>query len=98
MALDITSYVIGKKAGGGGGSNYQSKSIEITENGTTNVTADSGYDALKNVNVTVSGILDTSDADAVASDMATGKTAYVDGTKITGNVPVGSSSVATTII
>lgn len=93
--MDIPSYVLGKKAGGGGGSNYQSKSVEITENGTTNITADTGYDALSEVDVTVSGILDTSDADAVASDMATGKTAYVNGTKITGNVPVGSSSVAT---
>lgn len=95
MALDTTSYLLGKKSGGGGGSNYQSKSVEITENGTTNIRPDTGYDALSNVNVSVSGILDTSDADAIASDMAIGKTAYVDGNKITGNVPVGSSSVAT---
>ena len=37
---------------GGGGSNFQSKSVEITENGTQNVRADSGYDALDEVNIT----------------------------------------------
>ena len=50
--MDIPSYVLGKKAGGGGGSNYQSKSVEITENGTTSITADTGYDALSEVDVT----------------------------------------------
>lgn len=96
MALDTTSYLLGKKKGGSGPTpTYQSKDVSITENGTTTITPDTGYDALSDVDVTVSGILDTSDADAVASDMATGKTAYVNGIKITGNVPVGSSSVAT---
>jgi len=96
MALDITSYLLGKESGGSGPTpTYQSKDVSITENGTTTITPDTGYDALSEVDVTVSGILDTSDADAVASDMATGKTAYVNGTKITGNVPVGSSSVPT---
>ncbi len=34
--------------------NLQNKSIEITENGTTNVTADEGYDGLNSVEVTTS--------------------------------------------
>jgi len=93
--MDVTSYLLGKKSGGGPTPTYQSKEVDITENGTTNITPDTGYDALSRVDVTVSGILDTSDADAVASDMAMDKTAYVNGNKITGNVPVGSSSVAT---
>lgn len=65
----------------------QSKEVTITENGTTTVRPDSGYDGLSNVGVTVatSGI-DTSDATATASDMASGVTAYVNGEKITGNV------------
>ena len=51
--MDVTSYLLGKKAGGGGGQpSLQSKSITITENGTQNVTADSGYDGLSNVSVT----------------------------------------------
>lgn len=36
---------------GSGEPNLQDKSIEITENGTTNVTADEGYDGLNNVEV-----------------------------------------------
>ena len=51
--MDITSYLLGKQAGGGGGQpSLQSKSVTITENGTQNVTADSGYDGLRNVSVT----------------------------------------------
>lgn len=65
----------------------QSKDVTITENGTTTVTPDTGYDGLSDIDVTVEGILDTSDATAVAGDMASEKTAYVNGVKITGNLP-----------
>lgn len=51
--MDITSYLLGKKAGGGGGQpSLQNKSITITENGTETVTYDSGYDGLRNVSIT----------------------------------------------
>ena len=51
--MDITSYLLGKQAGGGGGTpNLQGKSITITENGTQNISADAGYDGLSNVGIT----------------------------------------------
>lgn len=86
--LDVNDYGLqSMKASGGGEINLQSKEVTITENGTTTVRPDSGYDGLSNVGVTVatSGI-DTSDATATASDMASGKTAYVKGQKLTGNI------------
>lgn len=61
--MDVTSYLLGKQAGGGGTPTLQDKSVTITENGTTNVTADTGYDGLSEVEVTtnVSGGADLSD-------------------------------------
>jgi len=50
--MDVTSYLLGKQAGGGSTPTLQSKSVTITENGTTNVTADEGYDGLSNVGIT----------------------------------------------
>jgi hypothetical protein len=50
--MDITSYLLGKNSSGGTTPTYQEKSVTITENGTTSVTADSGYDALNKVNIT----------------------------------------------
>ena len=86
--LDVNNYGLQsmKASGGGGEVNLQSKDITINQNGTTTVTPDTGYDGLSDVDVTVSGILDTSDATATASDMAEGKTAYVNGVKLTGTM------------
>lgn len=51
--MDITSYVLGKKAGGGSSpAQLQSKEITITENGEQTITPDSGYDGLRRVDIT----------------------------------------------
>lgn len=68
----------------------QTQTKTATANGT--VTPDSGkYLSSVTVNVPSSGI-DTSDANAAASDIASGKTAYVKGTKVTGNVREAGSN------
>lgn len=51
--MDITSYILGKKAGGGSPAPVlQDKEVEITQNGETTITADSGYDGLSSVDIT----------------------------------------------
>lgn len=49
--MDITSYLLGKGAASGG-AKLQNKSVTITENTTTTINPDSGYDGLKKVDVT----------------------------------------------
>ena len=50
--MDVTSYLLGKKAGGGSTPVLQDKEVEITQNGETTITADSGYDGLSSVDIT----------------------------------------------
>ncbi len=50
--MDVTSYLLGKKSGGGGSSNLQTKSVSVTSNGTSTINPDEGYDGLTKVNLT----------------------------------------------
>ena len=51
--MDLESYMFGKKSGGGSKPPVlQDKEVTINENGTTNITADEGYDGLSEVEVT----------------------------------------------
>lgn len=52
--IDITAYLLGKKAGGGGEPPvYEEKNVSITQNGDSIITAESGYDAISKVNLSV---------------------------------------------
>lgn len=52
--INLTSYLLGKKAGGGGEPPvYEEKNVSITQNGDSTITADSGYDAISKVNLSV---------------------------------------------
>ena len=71
--MDITSYLLGKQAGGGSTPTLQTKSVTITENTTTEVTPDSGYDGLEKVNVTTNvpsggGSVEEKDVDFIDYD------------------------------
>lgn len=67
----------------------QSKSVTPTKQSQT-ITADQNYDGISQVNVEPipNNYIDTTDADATAINIRNSKTAYVNGTKITGTLPV----------
>lgn len=50
--MDVFSYLLGKKSGGGTEPNLQSKSVLISENGSSTVEPDEGYDGLSSVSIT----------------------------------------------
>lgn len=49
--MDLFSYLLGKQSGGGGGGNLQEKTVTITEDGTTVLTPDAGYDGFSKVTI-----------------------------------------------
>ena len=67
----------------------QPKSVTPTKQSQT-ITADQNYDGLSQVNVEPipNNYIDTTDANATAINIRNSKTAYVNGTKITGTLPV----------
>lgn len=67
----------------------QEKSVTPTKQNQT-ITADQNYDGLSQVNVGAipNNYIDTTDADATSINIRDSKTAYVNGTKITGTLPV----------
>ena len=74
--IDVNDYSIQKiKSQGGGQVNLQSKEVTITENGTTTVTADAGYDGLSDVDVTVN-VSSQSDYNAKVSETIYVKNSY----------------------
>lgn len=84
-------------ASGGGGSTVtailQIKTVTPTKSLQT-VTADSGYDGLKKVTVNAipNEYITTTDATATSNDILASKTAYVNGTKVTGAISTKTAS------
>lgn len=78
---------------GSGEPTLQDKTVTPTTSQQT-VIADEGYDGLDTVTVNAipSNYITTDDATASAGDILNGKTAYVDGKKITGNIATKTSS------
>ena len=52
--MDLTSYLLGKKAGGGTPPVLENKEVTITSNGETKITPSTGYDGINSVEVTTS--------------------------------------------
>lgn len=69
--------------------NLQEKTVTPTKS-SQSISPDSNYDGLSSVTVNPipDNYIDTSDTDATSSDIASGKTAYVNGQKITGSISV----------
>ena len=86
--MDIFSYLLGKKAGGGGTANLQSKEVTITQNGETTIQADEGYDGLSSVSITTNvprGIPEYQELQYITSS----KQQYIDtGVKAANNIKI----------
>jgi len=52
--MDLTSYVIGKKAGGGTPTILEEKDVTVTTNGESEITPSTGYNGIRKVNLTTS--------------------------------------------
>lgn len=51
--MDVTSYLLGKKAGGGTPAVLEDKEVTITQNGETTITPSTGYTGMSSVDLTV---------------------------------------------
>ena len=93
---DVTSYA-SVEVSIPSGVNNQSKTVTPTKSAQT-VTPDSGYSGLSQVKVNAipAAYITTTDADAVAANLLYNKTAYVNGTKITGTM-ANNGATGTTI-
>lgn len=81
----------GAKITGSASFTLQSKTATPTKS-TQNINADTGYDGLSQVTVNPipNNFVDTTDSTASATDIVSGATAYVNGSKITGTLVVQS--------
>ena len=86
--IDVTNYAaVDVNVPVGATINNQNKTVTPTK-GQQSITADTGYTGLGTVTVNAipAAYITTSDADAVAANILYGKTAYVNGSKITGSM------------
>ena len=76
--------------------NNQNKTVTPTKS-QQSISADSGYTGLGTITINAipSQYITTDDADAIARDILNNKTAYVDGTKLTGTMPNNGSTGGT---
>lgn len=91
--IDVAEYASVDVSVPSGAPSLQAKSVSYTPSETAQsatVTPDAGYDGLSSVAVSIgampSNYIDTSDATATSGDLIVGKTAYVNGEKISGTV------------